>query len=105
MPMRQRPGVPTMRHAPRKLAAWLLVAIVFLAACGGSGTTSGSAATSVPASAITAPTAAPAAAPAATAAPTATGTIVGMVTDKDTGAPLAGLYIVVGYQGLKLPTI
>ncbi len=28
-----------------------------------------------------------------------------MVTDKDTGAPLAGVYIVVGYKGLKRSTI
>jgi hypothetical protein len=115
MPMRQRPGVPTMRHRPRKLAAWLLVATVFLAACGGSGTTSGSAATSVPASAATTPpTAAPEATTAAsgatvvakpTPAPPSTGTIVGMVTDRDTAAPLAGVYIIVGYKSLKLSTI
>jgi hypothetical protein len=101
-----------MRHRPRKLAAWLLLATVFLAACSGSGTTTGSAATSVPASAVTATptaareaTAAPTAVPEATAASASTGTIVGMVTDKDTGAPLASVYIVVGYQGLKLSTI
>jgi len=43
--------------------------------------------------------------PEATAAPTASGTIVGMITDGASGAPLAGVYIVVGYQGLKLSTI
>jgi hypothetical protein len=127
MPMRQQPRVSTIRHQPRKLAAWLLLASVFLAACGGSGTTSGRAATSVSASAVTAAptvareaTPAPTAVPEATAAPPAatavpkstaapalpsTGTIVGIVTDKDTGAPLAGVYIVVGYKSLKLSTI
>ncbi len=112
MPMRQRPDIPTMRHRLRKLAAWLLFATVFLAACGGSGITSGSAATSAPASAVTATsmvareaTVASTAVPEATAAPTASGTIVGMITDGAIGAPLAGVYIVVGYQGLKLSTI
>jgi hypothetical protein len=68
------------------------------------------AATSAPAaSAAPVATSAPAAtaAPEATAAPAqaSTGTIMGTVTDKDTGAPLAGVYIVVGYQDLKLSTI
>jgi hypothetical protein len=117
MPLHQRLRVNAMHHRPRKLAAWLLVATVFLAACGGSGITSGGAATSVPASAATTPpTAAPEATTAASGAtvvakptpapaPPSTGTIVGMVTDRDTAAPLAGVYIIVGYQGLKLSTI
>lgn len=54
-------------------------------------------ATAPPAPAAPKPTAAP--------APPSTGTIVGTVTDRDSGAPLAGVYIVVGYKGLKLSTI
>ena len=62
------------------------------------------AATAAPAATTApAPTAAPK--PTAAPAPASTGTIVGTVTDKDTGAPLAGVYIVVGYKGLKLSTI
>ncbi len=103
MPLYQQPRVSTMRDRPRKIAPWLLLATMFLAACGGSGTTSGSAATSVPASVVSAaPSAAPTAVPEVTAVPKttaapalpSTGTIVGMVTDRDTGAPLAGVYIV-----------
>src|SRR5262245_44085921 len=117
MPLHQRPRVNAMRHWLHKLAAWLLFATVFLAACGSSGTTSGGAATSVPASAATTPpTAAPEATTAAsgatvvpkptpTPAPPSTGTIAGMVTDRDTAAPLAGVYIIVGYKSLKLSTI
>ena len=48
------------------------------------------------------------AAPAAAAPPSqgnGAGTITGLVTDRDTGAPLAGVYITVGYAGLKLATI
>lgn len=33
------------------------------------------------------------------------GTITGLVTDRDTGAPVASVYITVGYNGLKLATI
>jgi len=81
--------------------------------------TAAPAATTLPA-ATAAPeaTAAPAAtaAPEATAAPAATtlpapapsantGTITGIVTDRDTGAPVSGVYITVGYKGLKLATI
>src|SRR5262249_9178292 len=108
MPLHPRPRVSAMRHRPSKLAAWVLLATVFLAACGGSGPPSGSAATNVPASVVTTtPTVAheATAVSKATAAPTSTGTIVGMVTDRASGAPLAGVYIVVGYQGLKLSTI
>ena len=54
-------------------------------------------ATAAPVPAAPKPTAAP--------APSSTGTIVGTVTDRDSGAPLAGVYIVVGYKGLKLSTI
>lgn len=59
--------------------------------------TSAPEATAAPAPAAPNPTAAP--------APPSTGTIVGTVTDRDSGAPLAGVYIVVGYKGLKLSTI
>jgi hypothetical protein len=36
---------------------------------------------------------------------TGVGTITGKVTDRDTGAPVSGVYITVGYSGLMLATI
>ncbi len=34
-----------------------------------------------------------------------TGTIIGRVTDQDSGAPVSGVYITVGYKGVKLASI
>ena len=47
----------------------------------------------------------PGLAAAAAPAQAATGTITGLVTDRDSGAPVAGVYITVGYRGLQLATI